>query len=399
MRVLITIPTAGSDGNDRLAGVFRYLGERGPWDLRLPSSHLPLTAEQLRGMLEEGLDGVITSARFDAASARLLTKERLPVVALHDSFMHRREVGANFHFALTDHVEIGRLAARHFLSLGRFATYAYVYDTERNRWGLARARGYERTLAGQGLVPKTFTPAANPLRIIDRLRFQRWIGRLPRPIALFVANDRLAAQAIGFCRELGLSVPADVAVLGVDNDRTFAAPAGIRLSTIEPDFPAAGFAAAEMLDRLMRHKGPVPRIRLFKPRRLIERDSTRPLPPSVRLVESALALIKSTTGPLTVEDVARRLHVSRPLLDLRFRELGRGTVAAAIRARRLEEVKRLLSTTDDTIRRIGALCGFKNELALKNLFRKAVGQTMTSYRRNASSQPRADASSRSRGAC
>lgn len=381
VRVLITIPTAGVDGNDRLSGIFRYLGENDSWDLRLPSSHLALTEEQLKAMLAEGLDGVLTSARFDPVFARLLTKAKIPVVALHDSYLHRREVGENFHFVLTDHVAVGRLAARHFLALGRFASYAYVYDTERNRWGRGRAYGFVRTLAQRGLSPKTFTPAVSPLRIIDRERFQKWIARLPRPIALFAANDRLASQAIGFCREMNLGVPADVAVLGVDNDRTFSAPAGIRLSTIVPDFPAAGFAAAEMLDQLMRRTGTVPRLRLFGPQRLIERDSTRPLPPSVRLVESALALIDSSDGALSVEDVARRLHVSRSLLDLRFRELGRGTVAAAIRAHRVAEVKRLLATTDDTIRKIGARCGFANEFALKNLFRKSVGLTMSDYRR------------------
>lgn len=384
MRVLMTIPTTGTDGNDRLAGVFRYLAEHGPWELRMPSTHLAFSADELSAMLAEGLDGVLTSARFDAASARLLTKARIPVVVLHDSYMHRREVGPNFRFALSDHVEIGRMAARHFLSLGQFAGYACLLDTERNRWGRARSLGFSRVLGRAGFAASVYTPAANPFRIIDRARFLKWIRRQPRPLALFATNDRLAAQAVAYCREEGLSVPKDVAVLGVDGDRTFSAVANLALSTIEPDFPSAGYAAAEMLDRLMSGDPHVPRVRLFKPRRLIERDTTRPLPPAVRLVENALALIDANgAAPLTVEAVAQRLHVSRPLLDLRFRELGRGTVAAAIRRRRLDEVKRLLATTDYTIRRIGALCDFDSEFALKNLFRRTFGQSMSDYRSSA----------------
>ena len=381
MRVLITIPTAGSDGNDRLSGIFRYLGEHKPWEIRLPSSHLEFTARELSAMLKEGLDGVITSAKFDARIARMLTRAGIPVVAMHDSYMHRREAGANFRFVITDHVAIGRLAARHFLSLGRFACYGYVYDTERNRWGRARALGFLRGLSGFALDVRTFTPTANSLRIIGRKRFVKWISGLPRPLALFVTSDRLASQVVGFCNELGLGVPRDVAVLGVDNDRTFSASANIQLSTIEPDFPSAGYAAADMLDRLMAGETGIPRVRLFPPRRLIERDSTRPRPPSVSLVENAFAFIDANAaGSLSVEDVARHLRVSRQLLDLRFRELDRGTVAAAIRERRLAEVKRLLSTTDYTIRRIGVLCGFSNEFALKATFRRVCGETMSSFR-------------------
>ena len=159
------------------------------------------------------------------------------------------------------------------------------------------------------------------------------------------------------------------------------------LSRVEDVFLREETLAAEVeiaIDRPMKTTEFADELNALKDRELIERDTTRPLPPAVRLVENALALIDANgAAPLSVEDVARRLHVSRPLLDLRFRELGRGTVAAAVRRRRLDEVKRLLATTDYTIRRIGSLCDFENEFALKNLFRRTFGQSMSDYRSSA----------------
>ena len=61
----MAIPSSGSDGKDRLIGIFRYLSEGHYWDVILPSSHLKFTAEQLREIISGGIDGAIISARFE----------------------------------------------------------------------------------------------------------------------------------------------------------------------------------------------------------------------------------------------------------------------------------------------------------------------------------------------
>ena len=79
-------------------------------------------------------------------------------------------------------------------------------------------------------------------------------------------------------------------------------------------------------------------------------------------------------------DVARAMGVSRRMLDMRFRELLRTTVHAILRERRLEEVKRLLSTTKLPVGRITEMCGFASAGHLKNLFRRSAGCSMRDYR-------------------
>ena len=87
------------------------------------------------------------------------------------------------------------------------------------------------------------------------------------------------------------------------------------------------------------------------------------------------------TRSITPQDVASHLHVSRQLLDLRFHESGTGTVGALITARKLAEVKRLLIQTTASIAQITDLCGFANENALKNLFKRTTGLSMRDWRR------------------
>jgi transcriptional regulator GlxA family with amidase domain len=75
------------------------------------------------------------------------------------------------------------------------------------------------------------------------------------------------------------------------------------------------------------------------------------------------------------------MGVSRSLADLRFKEVNGTTILEALTQRRLDEVVRLLFTTDYPIKRISLSCGFSNIKHLKWLFRKRFGTSMREYRR------------------
>ena len=80
------------------------------------------------------------------------------------------------------------------------------------------------------------------------------------------------------------------------------------------------------------------------------------------------------------EELAAHLGVSRRLVDLRFREILGRSIYEVIRDRRLEEAKRLLRHTGESIAEITARCGFENKTHLKNLFRRRVGCSMRQWR-------------------
>ena len=115
--------------------------------------------------------------------------------------------------------------------------------------------------------------------------------------------------------------------------------------------------------------------------KFFERESAKPISPVTALIARALAFIDSHAQEnIKTEDVVAAAGVSRSLLDLRFREFCGETVSAAITRRRLEEVKRLLSKTNLSIRAITSRCGFANPNHLKNLFRRHFGLSMRRWR-------------------
>lgn len=105
-------------------------------------------------------------------------------------------------------------------------------------------------------------------------------------------------------------------------------------------------------------------------------------PPSVtRRVDELRHHIRQHLGePLTVPELAERLHISdRQLTRIFKKELGT-TPAAYLVSARLELARNLLETTDDTLHRIAAACGFGTVDTLNRAFRRSLNVTPSEYR-------------------
>ena len=112
------------------------------------------------------------------------------------------------------------------------------------------------------------------------------------------------------------------------------------------------------------------------------RESTRFLPPAEHLVRQALKFIgENADRALSVSDVVAHLRVSRPLIDLRFRQLHGESVGKAIAAARLEEVRRRLSGTRASATEIAVNCGFGSVSALSRFFRREAGVPLSAWRK------------------
>ena len=116
-------------------------------------------------------------------------------------------------FVSPDEEYAGRLGVRvlHRLGHARIAHLSY----ERRSWSIeAREKGYAQEMQRWGLRPSitTGTPTAHMLQeLIER----------SHPTALFCHNDWLALSAIRALSSLGLRVPDDISVMGIDHTRTF----------------------------------------------------------------------------------------------------------------------------------------------------------------------------------
>ncbi|GAA4829148.1 LacI family DNA-binding transcriptional regulator [Luteimicrobium xylanilyticum] len=76
------------------------------------------------------------------------------------------------------------------------------------------------------------------------------LDRADRPTALFCGNDRMAMGAYDAIKEKGLTIPADVAVVGFDNQELIAAYLRPKLTTVALPFEEMGERGIDMLASL-----------------------------------------------------------------------------------------------------------------------------------------------------
>lgn len=146
----------------------------------------------------------------------------------------------------------GSLAAQYLLDKGH-RQMAFIRSGDEPDYSikpeLRRLAGFRQTLARAGLQLPDDYLAQPPLTLEQvRAEVQRLISLPQPPTALFAASDDLAMRVLRVLRELELSAPKDLAVIGFDN--TDMADL-IGLTTIDQSLDDSGRLAAELLiDRL-----------------------------------------------------------------------------------------------------------------------------------------------------
>ena len=372
-KVFIALKMAGIAGQGKLAGVFRYLRERygdsSPWDVRLVRTGAELTEAAVRQAVADGTDGFIVSIPDAEDAVPPLAGTRIPTIVMdiHSAALEGRS--ANIVYIRNSADAIGREAAHFLLGQGHARSYAFLHSEPVTDWSLARFAAFKRELNDSGLW-------------CEELFASDAATKLKRPSAVLAANDDRAFDLVKALAARRIAVPREVAVLGVDNDTLICENAHPRLSSIQPDFEEEGRLAAETLDNLMRGKAPMKRILLVGVKGIVQRASTAEQSHAGRLVQKAIAYIEAhALEGIGVADVVRHLKCSRRLADLRFRELQGRTILDAITERRLNEVKRRLSTTREKMDAIAAACGYENPTYLKNLFKRRYGITMRDFRK------------------
>jgi LacI family transcriptional regulator len=208
-----------------------------------------------------------------------------------------------------------------------------------------------------------------------------WIAGLPRPCGVLCPSDEVAHYALTAARAARRRVPEDLAVLGVDNDEVLCELSSPALASIDQGAEKIGYAAAELLDRLMRGEAVPESPVVVPPTRVVSRRSAELLAVDDPAVSGALAFIRERFGePIQVQDVADHVAVSRSSLQRRFRERMDRTVHQELVRVRMERAKLLLLETDQTLPQIAAACGLNYGSHLSLLFRRVTGQSPSTFR-------------------
>lgn len=372
----------GQAARHRQRGMLQFAAQHPDLRLRFLLPHRPDIQCRLQsGRLADDLDvAIIPRDHFMALG---LSHPDIPFVCLDalpdDDFEAEAFVNLN-------EQELGRAAAELLIRRG-YCHFAYL--------GSATSSSAERScLRGKAfsdtVLRRRFTceqlPTANShqTEIYDELpELAAALKDLPKPCAVFCFNDIRASLVCDACRFSGLSIPEQIAILGVDNDLNLCNSQSPTLSSILPDFEKSGVLVLEAARRLVSNKTAGRARRIYSGVKTIERMSTRDINASGKMVSCALTLIeKSFQNPeFSVSRLAVSLGVSRRLLDMRFSEVTGGTAHAALCARRLEEARHLLSTSRATVGEIAERSGFASESTFRAVFISREGKSPKSFRR------------------
>lgn len=384
-RIVVALRLATQAGQRTLQGLYRYLAETGThWDIRIKRDSDEFGLENVARYRNWGIDGIVfgmcaPDSRLDASIAEIAAQP-IPIVAVDVRDQPALEQrNAPVSFINTDTESVGAEAAGFFLRQGGYKSFGYVPDFRGRTWSARRGDAFAAELARQGFACARY--AHPPLDADDFEDFKAWVSALPKPMALFVACDDQALTILENCRVLGLRIPRDVSILGVDDDEVIDESCVPTLSSVHPNHERQGYLAAARLNDLLAGKADVPRHTEIPILNISARNSTRNESPAGVLVQGALSYIaQNARHGISPADVARQLKVSRRLLDLRFRAIAGVSVSAAIRDQQLADVRDRLAHTNDTIDAISASCGFANANYLKDLFKRRYGVTMRDWR-------------------
>jgi len=383
--ITVALRMAGIAGQDKLNGIFEYLSEGHRWQLSIYRTADEFSAKTVAAEIRRGTEGFIVGIPGAKDALAAIAKTRLPTVLMNISGggIERRPSGLAF--VMSDSIAIGRSAAIELLKQGAYKSYGFAGYRTDDDWSRERGKAFRATLKDAGLVCGMFDLAHYPNRMEDRDALVKWLRALPKPCGILAACDDRAFEILDACHEAGLDVPAQVGVLGVNNDPILCENAEPRLSSIQPNFILEGRRAAELMDRMLaspafqsRQSGTRYQIGV---RQIVHRDSTRSASQAGLLVQRALAFIeKNALNGIGVQDVARHLKVSYSLINLRFHELQHQSLYNAILDVRLSEVRRMLRSSSDSIESISYACGWTNATSLKSLFKRRYGMSMTAWR-------------------
>ena len=334
-------------------------------------------------------DGILAVMSGRPDLALLLKTARCPIVS-----MSANRNGLDIPYVDVDNEQVGVLAAEHFLKR-HFRHFAY-YSHLDGPVAQMRGDGFARTLKQAGHACEWMTwNRRSDRRWPSSDSSQRWLQEtlqnLPKPLAVLAVDDLRAGELIEAGLRLGLSIPDELAILGVGNHSLLSHTTAVPLSSVMIDEVRLGYEAARMLDACMSGRRPPSKPLLIAPSGIVERKSTEAIATEhPELAKSVRFMLNNYREPIGMREIVAATAVSQArIYQLFHAEFGQSP-ARFLTHIRLEKAKTLLRESNDKIAVIADECGFGDPINLFRVFKSSEGLSATQYRQaHRTSQPAA----------
>jgi LacI family transcriptional regulator len=348
-------------------GIRNYAGSNTNWRFLISPETHDLPPGSLKGW--QG-DGVIAQCNT-REEERILQDLNCPVVNI-SGVLSKTE----FPRVRNDYREVGRRAAGYLRERG-FRRFGF-YGVEEVWYSEEIETGFCDSIDRLGLIVQCLRSTSSiegvPRWDHGQEELESWLLSMKTPFAVMAAHDPRATMVIRACERVGLQVPTDVAVIGVNDDTVTCETCMPSLTSIRRNGREVGKHAAEMLHHLITDK-PVQNEIVILPGDVFERDSTRTLAIDHPALAAAVKFMRTQyLSALSIDQIAGMTDKSRRWLEESFRKELNCSPSEFLGRIRVQEAKKRFE--EDPSIGLGAVakrCGFSGTRQMNTAFQRELG--------------------------
>ncbi|WP_371193784.1 XylR family transcriptional regulator [Glaciecola sp. SC05] len=369
-----------------IEGIGHYLqSSKVSWDVYLEEDCLA----RLNYLKDWDVDGII--ADYDDPSIQqALQPLTLPIVGTGGSYQDT-SLYPPVPFVATDNYAIVDTAFEHLKQKGlqHFAFYG-LPQNKNHRWAQERENamadvcnknGFKCSMyQGQETRPETWLYSMN--RLAD------WLTSLPLPVGIVAVTDARARHLVQTCDKIGLLVPDQVSIVGIDDDDIARNLSRVSLSSVSQGCFEIGFKAAKLLHKRLQQKrsgidtsARTPIRMLVPPIGVVQRQSTDFKALQDPYVIQAMYFIRQYAhSGIKVDQVLDYVGISRSNLEQRFVQECGHTIHTQIHNEKLSGACKLLEQNHIPLASVAKRAGYPSLPYMYAIFKKHFDLTPKQYR-------------------
>ena len=379
IRVLIISDFTESFSHKLLAGIVDYSRRKEQWIVRrMPPEY----------KAQIGIPGVIRVAKeweVDAVIGQFEPTDDIGlfaengIVAVAQDYKKKFTTIPNI---TADYLGTGRMAARFFIERG-FRNFGF-FGMNDVCWSDERCEGFRREVEAAGFGDTFYSYRMQEIDMVwyyQRNRLREWLRSIPKPIAIMACDDNQGANLIEACHSIGIKIPSEVSVMGVDNDEALCSLGSTTLTSIQIDIEEGGRQTAALVERLVADPSAPAEDVVLKPVKIVGRMSTAAFATVDQQILKALLFIhKNALKKISVSDVMAEAALSRRLLERRFKSVTGKTLYEYITDQKLKYFADQLADTDEQVINIALSMGENDTKSISRRFKQLYGCTPMEWR-------------------
>lgn len=377
-RVILLTDFGEEYSNNLLEGIVQYSRETRPWAL----CKMPLSYRDVHG-----IEGVIRWAKewkADVVIGQFYNTDRVElfkednILAIAQDFKERFSTIPNIS---GNHVKAGEIGAQHFIQKG-FVNYAFL-GIKNVVWSNERCKGYKKELSKYGKMQSyhEYQKSDDEGLWYYAESLKQWLESLPKPIAIMACDDNQAKHITEICSLIGIDIPNEISLLGVDNDKMICLLSDPPISSINQNTIKGGYEVAKLIDKLIQNPSASWHDVIVEPTYITTRTSSDIYSTNNPNVSKVIDYIhKHISEKLSVDMLVDLVPLSRRSLETLFKEITGDSIYAYILNLRIDKFAAELIDTTKPIINIALDVGYIDYKNLSRQFKQIKGCTPTEYR-------------------